>query len=195
MGRQSTARTRLIESARELIHSSNYGSASVDDLCTAADVNKGSFYYFFPSKRDLALAALDAQWESAKAKVLEPSFAADVPPLERIARFFRRAAQAQRRPVVLGCPFGNLAVELSTVDEAIRDKVGDVFEGYRSYFTGAVKDAIAAGDIPPQDVTSASEALVAYFQGTLLLAKTRNDASLIERLGESALNLLGVKHG
>jgi hypothetical protein len=35
----------LLKSARELIQSSNYGSASVDDLCTAAGVHKGSFYY------------------------------------------------------------------------------------------------------------------------------------------------------
>ncbi|MFI5269728.1 MAG: TetR/AcrR family transcriptional regulator, partial [Chloroflexota bacterium] len=97
MGRPSTARARLIEGARELIHSSNYGTASVDDLCSAANVNKGSFYYFFPSKRDLALAVVEAQWESAKAKLLEPSFAADVPRLERLVRFFERASQAERR--------------------------------------------------------------------------------------------------
>ncbi|HVA23900.1 MAG TPA: TetR/AcrR family transcriptional regulator, partial [Chloroflexota bacterium] len=125
MSRTSTARARLVDSARELIHSSNYGAASVQDLCSAAKVNKGSFYYFFPSKRDLVLAALDVQWANAKAKVLEPSFAADAPPLERILRFFRRAAQAQNRPVVLGCPFGNLAVEMATLDETIRDRVRD----------------------------------------------------------------------
>lgn len=195
MPRTSTARDRLIDSARDLIHSSSYGAASVDDLCRAAGVNKGSFYYFFPSKRDLALAAIDAQWASAREKVLDPSFAVDTPPLERIRRFFHRAAELQRRPVVPGCPFGNLAGEMGTMDEAIRDRVRDVFDGYRRYFADAVADAIAAGDVEPVDVETASEALLAYFQGALLLGKTRNDAGVIERLGASAPNLLGARHG
>ena len=193
MGRPSTARTRLIEAARELIHANNYGSASVDDLCAAAGVNKGSFYYFFPSKRDLALSVLDAQWASARDKVLEPAFASDVPPLERISRFFQRAAQIQRRPVVRGCPFGNLAVELGTLEGPVRDRVGAVFEGYRGYFEQALREAVAAGDVPSVDVEAASLALVAYLQGALLLAKTYNDADVIERLGAQALSLAGVQ--
>ena len=195
MGRTSAARERLVDSARQLIHSSNYGSASVEDVCAAAGVNKGSFYYFFPSKRDLALAAIDAQWEGAKARILEPSFAEDIPPLDRISGFFRRAAQAQRRPVVLGCPFGNLAVEMGTLDEVIRDRVRAVLEGYRSYFEQAIRQAIAAGDIPAQDASGAAESLVAYFQGALLLAKANNDATVIERLGPLALHLIGAAHG
>lgn len=192
MGRTSTARARLLESARELIQSSNYGSASVNELCTAAGVNRGSFYYFFPSKRDLALNVLDDQWARARERVLEPSFASDVPPLERIARFFAKVAEIHRRPVVLGCPFGNLAVEMSTLDPIIRQKISDIFDGYRGYFQRALNEAIAAGAIESVDVATTSEALVAYFQGAIVLAKTRNDASVIDRLGERALDLVGV---
>ena len=193
MGRPSTARVRLIESARDIIHAGNYGSASVDDLCTAAGVNKGSFYYFFPAKRDLALSVLDAQWASAQEKVLTPAFKPDVPPLDRISRFFRRAAQAQRRPVVRGCPFGNLAVEMGSLDPIIRDKVGQILEGYRGYFAAALEEALASGDVTAVDVEAASQALLAYFQGTLLLAKTANDAGVIERLGQQALKLAGAE--
>ena len=190
MGRPSTARARLLDSALELMHASNYGAASVDDLCAAAHVKKGSFYHFFPSKRDLALAVLDRQWALARAHVLEPAFAADVPPLERITRCFRRAAEVQRRPVVLGCPFGNLAGELGTLDTGIRDTIRAIFEGYRAYFARAIVEAVAAGSIAPLDVAAATEALLAYFQGALLLAKTCNDAEVIERLAERAVSLV-----
>ncbi|MFN0071738.1 MAG: TetR/AcrR family transcriptional regulator [Chloroflexota bacterium] len=191
MGRPSTARERLLESARGLIHSSNYGSASVEDLCAAAQVNKGSFYYYFPSKRDLALAVLDAQWERAQANVLEPMFATDVGPLERIDRFFEQVAEHHQRPVVLGCPFGNLAVELGTIDVAIRDKVRDILAGYRGYFKHAIEDAVQVGAIPPIDADVAAQALVAYLQGALLLAKTHNDAGVIRSLGPYARGLVG----
>ncbi len=176
--------------ARELFHTRNYGATSVDSLCAAAGVNKGSFYYFFSSKRDLALSVLDEQWAGARRQVLEPAFKTDVPPLERITRFFPRAARLQRRPAVLGCPFGNLAVELSTLDEPIRARVGEIFEGYRAYFERALHEAVATGDLAPLDVPLASQALLAYFQGAVLLAKTYNDANLIEQLGKQALRLI-----
>src|SRR5918912_2787057 len=80
MRRLNDARARLIASAIELIYARSYGAVSVDDLCAHAGVHKGSFYHFFPSKRDLLLAALDAQWEQAKQTMLEPAFAPDVPP-------------------------------------------------------------------------------------------------------------------
>src|SRR5581483_382290 len=101
---------------------------SVDDLCAAAGVNKGSFYYFFPAKRQLALAVLDQQWAGAQEHMLDPAFADDVRPLERIRRFFDRACQAQRGSVVRGCPFGNLALEMSSLDEVIRDRIAEILE-------------------------------------------------------------------
>jgi TetR/AcrR family transcriptional repressor of nem operon len=195
MGRPGTARVKLLESARDLIHASNYGSASVDDLCTAAGVNKGSFYYYFPSKRDLALAVLDAQWAQAQERVLEPCFSSALPPLERITGFFARVADVQRRPVVLGCPFGNLAVELATIEPMVRDRVAEIMEGYRSYFARALQDAIDSGAIESIDVPTVSLALVALFQGAMVLAKTHNDATMIERVGAQALALVDVRHG
>ena len=189
MPRSSTARTRLVESAADRIHASSYAAASVEDLCADAGVQKGSFYYFFPSKRDLALAAIDQQWASTQATILEPAFAPDVAPLDRIARFFHLVARRQRAKVVRGCPFGNLAAELGTQDKVIRGRVRKVFDGYQAYFEQALREAAASGSLRDADVASAARALVALFQGALLLAKAHNDATIINALADHALSL------
>jgi TetR/AcrR family transcriptional repressor of nem operon len=191
MPRSSTARARLIDSASRLIHASTYAAASVDDLCADAGVRKGSFYYFFPSKRDLALAAIDERWARAQANILEPAFALDVEPLQRIVRFFHRAADNQRGGTVLGCPFGNLALEVSTQDELIRDKVRAVFDGYMAYFERALREAAANGSIPAANIEGAAQALLACFQGAMLLAKTHNDPSVVHKMADHALTLVG----
>ena len=77
MPRTSTARERLIDSACQLVHTRSYAATSVEDLCTAAGVQKGSFYHFFPTKHDLVLAAIDRQWATARSEILEPAFAPD----------------------------------------------------------------------------------------------------------------------
>ena len=189
MPRSSTARTRLVESAARRIHASSYAAASVEDLCADAGVQKGSFYYFFPSKRDLARAAIAEQWAGTQATILEPAFAPDVQPLERIARFFHLVARRQRAKVERGCPFGNLEAEMGTQDKVIRAAVRKVFDGYQAYFEQALREAAASGSLPDAEVVSAARALVAFFQGALLLAKASNDATIIDALADRALSL------
>jgi len=196
MGRTSDARKRLVESAVRLFHARSYGAVSVDDLCRAARVQKGSCYHFFPSKRDVALAAIEAQWVRTREGLLEPAFAADAPPLDRIARFFTMAAALQSvgptgDGCIPGCPFGNLAIELATQEPAIAAKVREVFDGFRAYIEGAVRDAEQESLLDAVDVPAAAHAVLALFEGALLLAKTSNDPALIERFGLDAVRLVG----
>jgi TetR/AcrR family transcriptional repressor of nem operon len=99
-------------------------------------------------------------------------------------------ANHQRAKVVRGCPFGNLAAELGTQDKVIRARIREVFDGYQAYFEQALRDAEGGGTLPAVDVPSVARALLAYFQGALLLAKTHNDATIIDALAEQALNLV-----
>lgn len=193
--RLKDARERLIVSAIELIYARSYGAVSVDDLCARAGVHKGSFYHFFPSKRELLLAAIDVQWEQAKQSVLEPAFAPDVPPLQRVARFFAlftdpRCADPAGTGCVLGCPFGNLVAEMGAQDDVIRARVQDVFTGICSYVEGALREAVAEGAIAEVDPATGARALLAYYEGIMLVAKAANDAALIEQLGRVGLQFL-----
>src|SRR5919201_1180243 len=132
MGRPSDARERLINAARDVIYANSYEATTVDDLCAAARVTKSSFYHFSPSKQDLLLAAMDRQWQSIQDTVLRPAFADDLPPQERILRFFdiqmqRQIAQKETSGHMRGCPLGNLTLEMSTQDELIRSRVEHFF--------------------------------------------------------------------
>lgn len=91
---------------------------------------------------------------------------------------------------MLGCPFANLALELSTQDTVIRHKVERIFRQFAGFLEQAVRDAIATKDIPNQDVETATESLLAYMEGVLLLAKTRNDPELIKRFRNGLMSCL-----
>jgi TetR/AcrR family transcriptional repressor of nem operon len=192
----SSARHRLIESAIRLIHAGSYGAVSVKDLCADAGIGKGSFYHFFPSKRDLALAAIDAQWERYRTGLYEPAFAPDVPPLEQIARFFRLiapwAAGLAEHDMVDGCPFGNLGLEMATQDEAIREKLREVFGSITDYFVRAVRAAYEAGDIGAVDAQAAAVRLLAYLEGMYVVAKVENDLQVFARFGGAAIELIAT---
>jgi TetR/AcrR family transcriptional repressor of nem operon len=64
MGRVSDAKERLMDAVLDLIWSGSYGSTTIDHICDKAGVKKGSFYYFFDSKAELAAEALEASWQN-----------------------------------------------------------------------------------------------------------------------------------
>src|SRR5438477_12856769 len=86
MGRVSDAKERLMQAVGELIWTGSYGSTTIDQICDKAGVKKGSFYYFFDSKADLALAAIEDDWQKRRQE-LDSIFSSTVPPLERLRRY------------------------------------------------------------------------------------------------------------
>src|SRR5205809_7310717 len=107
MGRVSDAKEKLMGAIKELIWTGSYGTTTIDHICDKAGVKKGSFYYFFKSKADLAEAALEVGWQRHQAE-LDKVFSASVPPLERFHRFCETTLEEQREMkkkhgFVLGC--------------------------------------------------------------------------------------------
>src|SRR5512147_1140509 len=86
MGRTSDARDRLIGAAGSLFCESGYHGTTIDAICQRASVQKGTFYHFFRSKDDLAVAALEVD-RAARRQVLDAIFSPTRPPLVRIAAY------------------------------------------------------------------------------------------------------------
>ena len=186
---------RLLDSAQKLFYARSYEDFGVQEICREADVKKGSFYHFFPSKRDLTLAMLDASWKEFRETVLPALFARDIPPLQRIGRFLdmqyrHHKAVKEQTGRVLGCPYGNLAGEMSTQDEAIRKRVVSISRDLEAPIEEALADAIAAGDLANLDTRTTATAMVAYLEGLTLLSKTQNDPEVLRTLGPAMLNLV-----
>lgn len=186
---------RIIESAQELIHASSYSDVGVAAICEKAKVQKGSFYHFFSSKQDLTLAVIDKNSSDMKAYVIDQAFQASLSPLERLQRFFDLIIETQTRihqqsDRVYGCPFGNLATEMSTQDEGIRTKLGTSFNNLEDLMAQTLKEAVDTKETDPiNNVEHTAQAILAYFQGILLMAKTQNDPNVLKQLVPAALKI------
>ena len=94
----------------DLMWLNGYGAASVDAICEQAGAKKGSFYYFFKSKSDLAAAALEADWNKKEAE-MDSIFSPTVPPLERLRSLLRFCISTtwqkfrEKCGSILGCPY------------------------------------------------------------------------------------------
>jgi|SRR5678815_5588252 TetR/AcrR family transcriptional repressor of nem operon len=197
MPRKSNAKERLTDAAMDLIWENSYAATSVDAICERADVRKGSFYYFFKSKSELAVAALEADWRKRKTD-MDDIFSPTVPPLERLERYFDfvhdRLAELQKKcGAVLGCPLFTLGSEVSTQDKPLRDKVHELLDRKVKYFESAIRDAHAQGLISAPDAKAKAKTLFACFQGTLTQARIQNNVELLREFKDVALDFLGAK--
>lgn len=196
MGRHSDARQRLIQAAKQLTYAHGYNAVGVKEICDHAGVNKGSFYHFFPSKRDLLLAVIDAHTDWLGG-VLEHASDPQLPPLQRIRRLFLLVGEFDESVQddnghTIGCPFGNLAAELNAQDPVIREKLAGVFGAGVMFIEGQLREAVELGQLEIADPRRAAQAIFAYLEGLQLLASTQDSPRLVRLLADGAIRLAAL---
>ena len=197
MGRVSDAKKRLMDAVLELIWTGSYGSTTIDQICDKAGVKKGSFYYFFDSKADLAEAALSAEWERKKPE-LDAIFSPTVPPLDRLKKYCEYGYRLQAEILkecgcVLGCPLFTLGAEVSTQEDKLQKKVQQILGQKQKYLESAIRDAHAAGLIHAPDAAQKARALFAYYQGLATNARIENRLEVLQDAVCGTYDLLGIK--
>ncbi len=197
MGRVSDAKERLMEAVEELIWKGSYGSTTIEHICEEAGVQKGSFYHFFDSKADLALAAIEATWQE-KRRELDLIFSPTVPPLERLRKYCEAGYRIQadikaKCGTVLGCPLFTLATEVSTQEKPLQKKIQQIFDEQHKYFETAIRDAHTAGLIHAPDAKAKAKVLFAYYYGLVTEARICNSLETLKEAQRGTWELLGVK--
>lgn len=197
MGRVSDAKQRLMDAVTELIWHGSYGTTTIDQICDKAGVKKGSFYYFFASKSELAAAALEATWLQKKPE-LDELFSPTVPPLERLRRFCQRGYEKQVElkchcGCVLGCPLFTLGAEVCNQDEVLHKKIKDILGQYHTYIESAIRDAHAQGMIDAPDAPAKARMLFAYSEGLMTQARILNDVEVLKEMADGVMGILGAK--
>ena len=198
MGRTSDARERLMNAALDLMWSESYGAVTIDDICQKAEVKKGSFYYFFKSKSELAVAALEKLWSDEWKPRLDTIFSPSQDPLARITTYleglYPRAEETFKKTGrVLGCPACSVGSEVSTVERDVNAKAREIITRKRRYYESAIRDAMAAGEIEQGDAHQKAQAFACLIEGAVSQARINNDPTVLKSLSASALDLLRVK--
>jgi TetR/AcrR family transcriptional regulator, transcriptional repressor for nem operon len=194
--RESDTKQKLLSTAVTLIWESSYGSISVDDICNRAGVNKGSFYYAFKSKSDLASAAFEDHWNK-KRGLMDEIFSSQVPPLKRLEKYCDRIVQDQLDKFeifgkICGCPFASVGSELSTQDEQIRKKAHELSERTMKYLACALRDAAAEGILDAKDSVELAREVFCYTGGLVMQAKIENNPDVLKCLKKGIFRLIGA---
>lgn len=197
MGRTSDARQRLMDAAYALICEHGYGAVTIDAICERAHVKKGSFYYFFESKSDLATATINAWWREREV-LLRQLFHSEFSPVERLRNYLDFVTERQLEAYrvsgqILGCPLFTLGAEICTQDKRLHARIHEFLITIMSIFTRTIAEGQSLGEIPGLDPAAKARIFFTTYEGMLTLARIENNPELVENLACSVLEVIGVE--
>lgn len=167
-----SVRDRIVHSALQLFAEKGYGSTSVAEILSAADVNAGSLYHVFPGKQDVLLAVLAAYRDGLAPMLLRPAWEGVTDPIERVfALLAKYRALLASTDCTYGCPIGSLALELHEPDPAVRELLAKNFQGWVAAIERCFDEA---GDRLPRDVDRRQLAMLALatMEGGVMVSRT-----------------------
>lgn len=166
-------REKLIETARRLFHEQGYAATGVSTILREAGVHAGSLYHFFASKEDLLLAVLERYQALLAPVVMEPAERAEPDPIERVfalLAWYRAGLEATEYR--MGCPIGNLALEVADSYPAARPLIDANFRGWAARIEGWLREA---GEALPAgcDRAALSRFVLTVMEGGVMQARAR----------------------
>src|SRR6516162_8475568 len=97
---QHESKTKILDAALRVIRAKGYAATTVEDICQAAGLTKGSFFHHFRSKEELALAGSAHFATMADGMFAQAPYRTLADPLDRLLGYidFRKAILQGRLP-------------------------------------------------------------------------------------------------
>lgn len=180
-----TTRDRLMRVTAESLMRHSFADISVDDICRAADVKKGTLYHHFPSKTDLAIAGYDYLMAFANAKIA-PCFDRSLKPMQRLQRYADESylflkAMFEKEGRLCGCPVSIMGNEGAPQDDRLRNKIKEMFDMHCAYFESVLRDLPAYAALPDEEIKAVAHGMFSFTMGVKYQAKIMEDPTVVQQ--------------
>ena len=175
MGRANpAAREALLDATERLIIAKGYAATTVDQICEKVGATKGTFFHYFESKEQIALAALERFIANRAQTLGSAGLEKEKDPLKRFDRLIEFATNDCRDPQRDSCLAGMLSQEMSATHASFRKMCRVAFRDATAMIKSILDDVKAAyAPRSKVDTSELAELFVAVCQGGLLMSKAK----------------------
>ena len=187
----SAARERILREAEHLIHVHGYHCTSLDDIARSCGTTKANLVHHFRSKEELGLAVLDFKIAAYRCGCAD-SFKCEGDPVEAVRELFVSAERFySKNGCRAGCFVGNMALEMSDINERFRQKAGLFFKEWGERIAQCLSRQQSQGRLHADaDARALAESVLALYEGAIMLARTQRDSKVFRRVGAMAEKLV-----
>ena len=183
MKKGKESRQCLIECAAELFWKNGYSATGISEILKQTGLPKGSFYFYFKSKDDLATAVTEyyqkillEQFRSSSQRNDWESF------IEEIFDYLFGRATGQ---TFAGCPYAVMGMETALSKPA----VASVFMEGLKKFEQIFQEVLLYSGLSPDHAKILSQRMLSIYQGYLLLERISNNTSFLKNARKNMLEM------
>ena len=185
----SETRKRIVTATGELFRSQGFNGTSLKQVTEHADAPTGSIYHFFPGGKEELGAAVLRESGAAYQQLFEliADEAGDI--VDAMPAFFNGAADALEETDFIDiCPIGNIAREVASTHEPLREASVSVFAGW----TEAIQTRLAAAGLDAAEAEALANTIIAAIEGGFMLARARRSTTDLRATGTHMQQLVAA---
>ena len=183
MKKGEESRQRLIECAAKLFWKNGYSATGISEILRQTDLPKGSFYFYFKSKDDLATAVTEyyqkillEQFQNSSQKNNWKSF------IEEIFDFLSERTNGH---TFAGCPYAVMGMETALGKPA----VASVFMEGLKKFEQIFQEVLLYSGLPPEHAKILSQRMLSIYQGYLLIGRISDNTSCLKNARKNMIEM------
>ena len=183
MKKGEESRQRLIECAAELFWKNGYSATGLSEILKQTGLPKGSFYFYFKSKDDLAAAVTEyyqkillEQFQNRSQENDWESF------IDEIFDYLSGRTNGQ---AFAGCPYAVMGMETALSKPALASifmeglkKIGQLFQ-----------EVLVYSGLPQDHAAILSRRMLSVYQGELLLGRVSSDISYLKNAKKNMMEM------
>ena len=183
MKKGEESRQRLIECAAELFWKNGYSATGISEILKQTGLPKGSFYFYFKGKDDLAAAVTEyyqkillEQFQNSSQRNNWENF------IEEIFDYLSGRTNGQ---VFAGCPFAVMGMETALSKPALASVFMEDLKKIEQIF----QEVLLYSGLPQDHAGILSQRMISVYQGELLLGRVSGNLSYLKNAKKNMIEM------
>ncbi len=166
----------LIQCAAELFWKNGYCATGINDILNAAGLSKGSFYFYFESKKHLAASVAD-YFNKTRIDAIS-KIANNKNWTEFAEKISENLIERAEKNLSFGCPFATLGAEIAFLEPDIALKYYEPIKNITAIF----KEVLLRTGLHEENAEIAAQRAMAIYEGYLLFYRMSKDIDQLRNL-------------
>ena len=180
MKNSNDTRQKLIDITYDEIYEKGYQAASLSEILSKAQVHKGSMYYFFKNKKEMAMSALKEKMKDRFTKRYATILQYESNILDEL---FKVLNDISLRDFKKGCPLANIVQEMSNLDVDFDEMSKGFYEDLKKCFKDILDKAVLLKELKSCDTQKLALYITVVVEGAILATKaTGNEKDYLDSI-------------